>query len=75
MNTHQCVLPMNIIIVLNVYVLGSQIMNLSMGQMVIPINYQTTWSQPVTQIVPSKTNRLHTSTYPMWYNVIPLLCL
>jgi hypothetical protein len=43
MNTHQCVLPMIIIItVLNVYVLGTRAMNLNMGHMVVPITYQTT---------------------------------
>jgi hypothetical protein len=36
--------------------------------MAILVNYQTTWSQPV---IPGQTNILPTSTYPMWYNVIP----
>jgi hypothetical protein len=27
--------------------------------------------QPIMPIVPGKTNMLPTSTYPMWYNVIP----
>ncbi len=31
----------------------------------------TTWSQPVTPIVPGKISMLLISTYPMWYNVIP----
>jgi len=47
MNTHQLVLPTIIIIVANVFKLGIQAMNLSIGHTVVPINYQTTWSQPV----------------------------
>jgi hypothetical protein len=47
-------------------------MNPSIGHMVVPIIYQTTWSQPVTPIVPGKIGMLPTSTYRMWYNVIPL---
>jgi hypothetical protein len=46
-------------------------MNPSIGHMVVHVNYQTTWSQPVTPIVPYKTGMLPTSTYPMWYDVIP----
>ncbi len=46
-------------------------MNFSIGHTTIPINYPT-WSQLVTPIVQSKTNMLPTTTYPMWYNVIPL---
>jgi hypothetical protein len=45
-------------------------MNLSIGHMVVPINYQPTWQQFITPII-SKTNFLPTSTYPLWYNVIP----
>jgi hypothetical protein len=71
MNIHQPVLPTTTIAVPNVSMLGTQAMNHSIGHMVVPINYQTTWSQLVTPIVPGKTNMLLTSTYPMWYNVIP----
>jgi hypothetical protein len=71
MNIHQCVLPTTIIAILTVYVLGTQAMNFNIGHMAIPINYQTTRSQLFTPILPSKTNRLPISTYPMWYNVIP----
>jgi hypothetical protein len=46
-------------------------MNLSTGHIVVAINYQPTW-QRVTPIILSKTNFLLTSTYPLWYNVIPL---
>jgi hypothetical protein len=53
-----------------VYVLRIQAMNPSIGHTIIPINYQTTWSQLVTPIVPIETSMLPTSTYPMWYNVI-----
>jgi hypothetical protein len=49
----------------------SQAMNLNIGHATILVNYQTTWSQPITQIVLSKTSMLVISTYPMWYNVIP----
>ncbi len=45
-------------------------MNPSIVHTLVLVNYQTTWSQPITPIVPSKTNMLPTSTYPMWYNVI-----
>jgi hypothetical protein len=70
-NVHQHVLPTTTIVEPNVSILGIQAMNPSIGHTVIPINYKKTWSQPVTPIVPSKTNMLPTSTYPMWYNVIP----
>jgi len=46
-------------------------MNPNIAHAIVPINYQTTWSQPVTLIVLGKTSMLPTSTYPMWYNVIP----
>jgi len=46
-------------------------MNPNIVHTIVPINYQTTWSQLVTLIVLGKTNMLPTSTYPMWYNVIP----
>ncbi len=52
-------------------ILETQAMNPSIGHIVVPINYQTTWSQPITTIVQGKTNMLPTSTNPMWYNVIP----
>jgi hypothetical protein len=46
-------------------------MCLYIGHTTILVNYQTTWSQLVTPIIPSKTNVLPTLTYAMWYNVIP----
>jgi hypothetical protein len=51
MNIHQLVLPTTIITIPNVYVLGTQAMNPSIGHMVVLINYHTTWSQPITPIV------------------------
>jgi hypothetical protein len=51
--------------------LRTQTMNLNICHMVVPINYQTTWSQLLIPTIPSKTSMLLTSTYPMWYNVIP----
>jgi hypothetical protein len=71
MNTYQLVLPTTTITKPNVYVLGTQTMNHSITHTIVPINYQITWSQPVTPIVPSKTSMLSILTYPMWYNVIP----
>jgi hypothetical protein len=71
MNTHQPIFPATTIEVPNVYVLGTQAMNFGIGHRVILINYQTTWSQPVTPIVLGKTSMLLISTYLMWYNVIP----
>jgi len=71
-NVHQHVFPTTTTVVPNVYVLGTQAMNPSIGHTIVPINYQKTWSQLVTPIVLGKTNMLPTSTYPMWYNVIPL---
>jgi len=65
MNVHQHVLPTTTIIVPNVSILGTQAMNPSIVHTTIPINYQTTWSQPITPIVLSKTSMLPTSTYPM----------
>jgi hypothetical protein len=71
-NIHQLVLLNTTIIVPNVFILGTQTMNPSIGHTIIHVNYQTTWSQLVTPIVQgSKTNMLPTSTYPIWYNVIP----
>jgi hypothetical protein len=66
MNVHQLVLSTTTLIVPNVFVLRTQVMNPSIGHMTIPINYQTTWSQHVTPIVLGKTSMLPTSTYPMW---------
>ncbi len=54
------------------FVFRTQAMNPSIGHMVVFVNYQTTWSQPVTPIVLGKINMLLTSTYLMWYNAIPL---
>jgi hypothetical protein len=75
MNVHQPILPTTTTIVPNVFVLGTQAMNLSTSYTTIPVNYQATWSQPITPIALSKTSMLPISTYPMWYNVIPPLCL
>ncbi len=71
MNVHQHVLPTTTIVKSNIHVLGTQAMNLSISHTTIPVNYYTTWSQPVIPIIPSQTSMLPTSTYPMWYNVIP----
>jgi hypothetical protein len=71
MNIHRLVLPTTTTIVPNVFVLGTQAMNPSIGHTIIFVNYQPTWSQPITPIVLNNTNMLPISTYPMWYNVIP----
>jgi len=71
MNTHQPILPTTTIAVSNVSILGTQAMNPSIGRMVVLVNYKTTWSQLATLIVPGNTSMLPTSTYQMWYNVIP----
>jgi hypothetical protein len=71
MNTHQHVLITITITISNASILITQAMNPSIGHTAIPFNYQTTWSQPVTPIVPGKISLLPTSRYPMWYNVIP----
>jgi hypothetical protein len=42
MNVHQHVLPTTITILPNVSIIGIQAMNLNIGRMAIPINYQTT---------------------------------
>jgi hypothetical protein len=70
MNIHQPILPTTTIAIPNVFVLGTQAMNPSIGHIVVFVNYQTTWSQPITPIIPGKTS-MYTSTYPMWYNAIP----
>ncbi len=75
MNVHQPVLPTITTVLPNVSILETQAMNPSIGHTIVPINYQTTWSQPITLIILSKTSVLPISTYPMWYNAIPLLCL
>jgi len=71
MNTYQLILPTITIAILNVFVLKIQTMNPNITHIVVPINYQITWSQPITPIVLGKTSMLPTSTNPMWYNVIP----
>jgi hypothetical protein len=71
MNVHQPILPTTTIVVPNVSILITQAMNPSTSHTIVPINYHTTWSQPITSIVLGKTNMLPISTYPMWYNVIP----
>jgi hypothetical protein len=55
----------------NVFILKIQAMNPNIYHTTTHVNYQTTWSQLVTLITPSKTSMLPTSTYPMWYNVMP----
>jgi hypothetical protein len=72
MNTPQHILSTTTIVVPNVFILGTQAMNPNIGHIIILVNYQTIWSQPITPIVPSKTSMLPTLTYPTWYNVIPL---
>jgi hypothetical protein len=42
MNVHKPILPTTIIVVPNVYVLGTQAMNLSIIYTIVPMNYQTT---------------------------------
>jgi hypothetical protein len=71
MDIHQLIFPTTTIAVHNVFVLGIQAMNPNIVHIVVIVNYQTTWSQLITSIVLSKTSMLPTSTYPMWYNVIP----
>jgi len=70
-NVHQLVLPTITTIVPNVFILGTQAMTINISHTTIHVNYQTTWSQPFTPIIPCKTNMLPTSTYPMWYSVTP----
>ncbi len=45
-------------------------MNPNIGHTKVLINYQSTWSQPITPILLRKTSMLPISTYSMWYNVI-----
>jgi hypothetical protein len=71
MNVHQLVILTTTILLANVCILGTQAMNLSISHMVVHVNYQLTWRQPITLVLPSKTTILPTSTYPLWYNVIP----
>jgi hypothetical protein len=42
MNVHQHVLPTTTTKIPNTSVLGTQAMNLSIGHMIVPINYQST---------------------------------
>jgi hypothetical protein len=44
MNVHQPVLINTITSIPNVFVLGTQAMNLNISYTVVPLNYQTTWS-------------------------------
>jgi hypothetical protein len=71
MNSHQLALSTTTITIPNMLVLRIQAMNPNIGHTIVPINYQTTWSQLVIPIVLTKTSMLPISTYPMWYNVIP----
>ncbi len=57
------------------FIQGIQITNLSIGHTAIHVSYQSIYQPHVTPFVLSKTNVLRTSTYPMWYNVIPLYVL
>jgi hypothetical protein len=70
-NTHQHVFPTTMITLPNVSILGTQAMNIGICHTTIHVNDPITWLQPITLVVPSKTSMLPTSTYPMWYNVIP----
>jgi hypothetical protein len=71
MNVHQNVLINTTTLIHNVFLLGTQTMNPSIGYTIILVNYQITRPQLVTPIVRIKNSMLPTSTYPMWYNVIP----
>jgi hypothetical protein len=71
MNTHQPALSTITIAIPNMSILKTQTMNPNTGYMTMPINYQTTWSQPVIPIVLAKISMLPISTYLMWYNVTP----
>jgi hypothetical protein len=71
MNVHQLVSLTTTILLPNVSTLGIQATNLSIGHTTVQVNYQLTWQQPITLVVPSKTTILPTSTYPLWYNIIP----
>ncbi len=70
MNVHQPIIPTLIIILPNVYVLGIQPMNLSIGHTPVAISYLSNWQSHVTPFVLGKINTILTSTCPMWYNVI-----
>ncbi len=72
MNIHEPVLPTTTIAIPNVFGLGTQAMSPSRAHTIVLVNFQTTRSQLVSPIVPGKTNKLPISTYPMWYNFIPL---
>jgi hypothetical protein len=63
--------PTTTIVVPNVSVLRTQAMNPNIGHTIVPINYHTIRSQPITSIILGTTNMLPISTYPMWYNIIP----
>ncbi len=54
MNIHQPIFPNITTIVPNVSILRTEAMNPSIGYITIHVNYQTTWSQPITPIIPSK---------------------
>jgi hypothetical protein len=71
MNIHKLVFPTTTTVVPHVSAFKIQAMNPSTSHMAVFVNYQTTWSQPITPIVLSKTNMLPTLTYLMWYNAIP----
>jgi hypothetical protein len=51
---HQPIFPNITITIPNVFVLRTQAMNPSIVHTIILVNYKTTWSQPVTPIVPGK---------------------
>jgi hypothetical protein len=72
MNVHQHVIPTTTTILPNVHVPRIKAMKFSIGHTIILVSYQWTWQPLVTPFVLGETNVLLTSTYPMWYNVIPL---
>jgi len=51
---HQPIFPTITITIPNVFVLRTQAMNPSIAHTIILVNYKTTWSQPITPIVPGK---------------------
>jgi hypothetical protein len=75
MNVHQHIIPTITTILPNVHVPIIKAMKFSIGHTIVLVSYQQTWQPLVTPFVLGKTNVLLTSTYPTWYNVIPLYIL
>jgi len=66
MNIHQPIAPSATNRLFNAPIQGIQlVMHLSLGNMVVLVNYQLAWQSLVTPFVPSQNNVLTTSTYPM----------